>query len=61
MHIFTKNINTELSYGDIVIYIWDSFEDDKINSLKTAIKKLRKKIPSDLIENVYGIGYRFIV
>lgn len=52
------NINTKLSYDAMITHIWDDFEDDKINALKTAIKKLRKKLPDDTITNLYGFGYK---
>ncbi len=36
----------------------DTEEEFNANSLKSLIKRLRKKIPSDLIENVYAEGYK---
>ena len=54
------NINTKLSYDTMITHIWDNFEEDKINALKTAIKKLRKKLPEDTIVNVYGFGYKVL-
>jgi DNA-binding response OmpR family regulator len=36
----------------------ESDEECNINSLKSLIKRLRKKIPSPLIENVYAQGYK---
>lgn len=36
-----------------------SFDQELSNdSIKSAIKRLRKKIPKDTIENIYGQGYR---
>ncbi len=61
LQLFFKNININLSYDDIIIYIWDTFENNKMNSLKTLIKKLRKKLPKDLIQNIYGIGYKVVL
>ena len=58
LDILFSNINQTLNYNDIVIHVWDDFENDKIHALKTMIKKLRKKLPENTIENVYGIGYR---
>jgi DNA-binding response OmpR family regulator len=51
------NINNKLSYETIILYLWDDFEKDKINAVKIAIKKLRKKLPDDTIANNYGFGY----
>jgi len=53
-----ENKNIELTYDDIIIEIWDEFENDKINSLKTLIKNLRKKLPTETIQNIYGIGFK---
>ncbi len=36
----------------------DTEEEFNANSLKSLIKRLRKKIPSDLIENIYAEGYK---
>jgi len=58
LKLFFVNINIQLSYDDIIIYIWDSFDADKTEALKTIIKKLRKKLPKNLIQNIYGAGYK---
>lgn len=58
LELFFRNININLSYDDIIIYIWDTFDEDKTDALKTTIKKLRKKLPNGLIQNIYGIGYK---
>ncbi len=36
----------------------DTEEEFNTNSLKSLIKRLRKKIPNDLIENIYAEGYK---
>ncbi len=58
LDILFNNLNTNLSYEDITFYVWNNFENDKIDSLKTAIKKLRKKLPNNTISNIYGFGYK---
>ncbi len=58
LDLLFNNISTNLSYDDIILHLWDSFETDKINSVKTLIKNLRKKLPEDTIENIYGFGYK---
>jgi len=55
---FAKNSNTILNYDDVILCVWDSFESDKKASLKTLIKNLRRKLPAETIENVFGMGYR---
>ena len=58
LDLLFNNINTNLSYDDIIVHLWDNFEQDKINSVKTIIKNLRKKLPEDTIEDIYGFGYK---
>jgi len=55
---FAKNTNITLSFDDIILLVWDSFESDKKETLKTIIKTLRKKLPKDTIANIFGIGYQ---
>jgi len=38
--------------------VWGAYYDEKIASLKTIIKQLRKKLPPETIQNIYGQGYR---
>jgi len=51
------------SDDDILFFIWgDEFEKSITNSsIRTLIKNLRKKVPSGLIENQYGVGYKITV
>jgi len=55
------NINMDLSFDTLIISLWDSFDNDRKDSLKTLIKKLRKKLPKDMIQNIYGVGYRVVL
>lgn len=37
----------------------DKFDKElSIDSIKSLIKRIRKKIPTDMIKNIYGEGYR---
>lgn len=57
--LFMNNINKVFSYQDI--YEEFCFENDKEYSeasIKTLIRGLRLKLPADLIQNIYGIGYK---
>lgn len=60
VRLFIENISMTLTYENIIIEVWDFYEFNKIDALKTTIKNLRKKIPSGLIVNVYGIGYKMV-
>jgi len=59
--LFFDNINIELSHHNIINYIWDISDEPKTDALKTLIKKLRKKLPKDIIQNIYSIGYKAII
>jgi DNA-binding response OmpR family regulator len=54
-----SNANHILTYDDIIIEVWDDFESDKQEALKTIVKNVRKKLPKDTIKNVFGVGYKF--
>ncbi|MEA3352548.1 MAG: response regulator transcription factor [Campylobacterota bacterium] len=58
LDLFLNNLSRSLSYDDIIVNIWDDFENNKIDSVKTLIKNLRRKLPEGTIQNVYGIGYK---
>jgi len=51
----SKNVK---SYDEILYEAWEDFENPNKKILKTMMTNLRKKLPSNLIENVYGIGYK---
>ena len=55
---FFDNQNKFVTYQDIAQYIWNSDNEDKTEAIKNILKKLRKKIPEGLIENIYGAGYK---
>lgn len=58
LDFFFQNRKRVLSFDDIIIHIWNNFDEDKKESLKTIIKRLRKKLPETLIQNEYGVGYK---
>lgn len=48
------------SDDEIFFYVWGN-EFEKIvtnSSIRTLVKNLRKKIPTELIKNQYGVGYK---
>ena len=48
------------SDDEIFFYVWGD-EFDKVitnSSIRTLVKNLRKKIPTELIKNQYGVGYK---
>ena len=56
-----SNLNNTSTYDDLIVEVWYSYEEDKINALKTIIKNLRKKLPKNTIKNIYGLGYKIIL
>ena len=53
-----KQLNKVVTFNSIINYIWEEDEyDTAYSSLSHLLKRLRKKLPEELIENVYGEGY----
>ncbi len=48
------------SLDDIALDLWNDIYSSEINTrkIKDIIKRLRKKLPSNAIENIYGAGYK---
>jgi two-component system, OmpR family, response regulator VanR len=61
LELFIHNKNKVLSYDEISFELWENDLSDKINSIKTIIKKLRKIIPQESITNIYGTGYKMVI
>ncbi|MCK4441426.1 MAG: response regulator transcription factor, partial [Sulfurovaceae bacterium] len=57
-NLLIKKNGTPSSDDEIFFYVWeDDFDKTVTNaSIRTLIKNLRKKIPTGIIENVYGVG-----
>lgn len=58
--LFDKQ-NSVVSYDDIIYTIWEDSDTYSIDTLKSTVKSLRKKLPKDCIKNVYGTGYKIEV
>lgn len=45
---------------EISIHLWNDVDDSESSAtkIKDIIKRLRKKLPKDSIENIYGAGYK---
>lgn len=54
-----SNPNHVYSYDEIIMEVWDDYEYDKTDALKTIVKNIRKKLPKNTIKNVFGVGYKF--
>lgn len=57
--LLVSRIDYVFSYDEIIENLWGDYGDfSKVDSLKTLIKNLRKKLPKESVENVFGIGYK---
>lgn len=59
MKLFFSSPDNVFTYDDIIMEVWDNYEESKLDPLKTMIKNIRKKLPKDTIKNVFGVGYKF--
>lgn len=61
LNYLLKNQGVVISYDNILFKVWDEYENASAKTLKTMITNLRKKLPKDLITNVFGIGYKILI
>ncbi len=60
--ILYENCNKKSSYETIIYELWqEEVSLNKQNSLKTIVKQLRKKLPVDIIQNVFAFGYIMVL
>ena len=63
LELFLRNSRRVFSCGSILDHLWTYEDTPGEEAVRTHIKGLRQKIkavgaPSDLVETVYGVGYR---
>ena len=58
LRILFSNLNNTISYDTLLMEVWDDFENCSIDTLKTMMKNIRKKLPENTIQNVYGTGFK---
>lgn len=58
--LLTENIGKIYSNEEIVAYYQSLNETVDPQNVRKLVSKLRKKIPANLIESIYGIGYRLV-
>jgi len=62
MQLFMDNAHRAISFEEIYTALWG--EDRHLalpHNLNPIISRLKKKLPDNLIANIYGFGYRFIL
>jgi len=58
---FILNANRVATYEECIWKVWGEYSDYKTDAFKTLIKNLRKKLPPNTIENVFGVGYKLSI
>ena len=54
--------NREVSSQDIFVHVWQDFDSEfSTDSVRTLVKKLRKKLPENSLTNSYGGFYKLAV
>jgi DNA-binding response OmpR family regulator len=57
LQVLFDNINSTITYDNLISNCWGYNCISSKDSLKSIMSKLRKKLPENIIENLYGIGY----
>ncbi len=60
MQLLTQNLGKIYSNEDIANRYKELNENMDIQNIRKLVSKLRKKLPENLLESIYGIGYRII-
>jgi len=58
LHQLIKNNGKILSYSNILNYVWEG-DIATVDSLRTLVMRLRKKIPKESLETIVDFGYKF--
>ena len=59
LEFMVKQVNNIVTFFSIENLIWENEESEiAYSSLSHLLKRLKKKLPEELIENIYGEGYR---
>ncbi len=58
LSIFAINLHKTLSSDEIIYEVWSEYNEGNLNTLKTLIKNLRRKLPKNSIKNIFGVGYK---
>ncbi len=51
-----SGVHRDFSYEQISLTLWETTES-KQDTLKTLVKTLRRKLPRNIIKNIFGYGY----
>ncbi|MCJ8327271.1 MAG: response regulator transcription factor [Campylobacterales bacterium] len=56
LELYIKNLNRVVSYEELETYVWEG-EITNLDNIRALIKRLRKKLPTNSIKIVTGLGY----
>jgi DNA-binding response OmpR family regulator len=56
--LLSSSLDRVFTYDEIIENIWSCDENVSIESIKTLVKKIRKKLPFEAIENVFSQVYK---
>lgn len=56
LELFVQNLHRIVSYEELETYVWEG-EITNLDNIRALIKRLRKKLPTDSIKIVTGLGY----
>ena len=57
LQLLFSDTSRDFSYDIILSRLWGEVSPSKQDSLKTLVKQLRKKLPTNIIKNIFGFGY----
>lgn len=57
LNLFARNLEKNISFERIEQYVWEG-ELTTTENIRALVKRLRKKLPEEAIENQGGVGYR---
>jgi DNA-binding response OmpR family regulator len=55
--LLLNNKNEIINPNEISKYVWDNETEINDASIRNLVKRLRKKLPVDIIQSIYGSGY----
>lgn len=60
LYLLIDKVNKAVSNAEIVNYLELNMIDVNLENVRKLVYKLRNKLPKEIIQSVYGIGYRII-
>lgn len=58
LDLFLSSSKKTFTYEEIFEHVWGFEFEYSMDKIKSMVRKLRKKIPKDLIENIYSKGFK---